>query len=164
MISKRARYALHGVGYLAYRSGEGAPVPFADILAYLRDYSRRLSLSPGYISKLFQELSRAGLVQASVGRKGGYALARDPERVSIAEVVAAVDGWPVEQCCLLSMGSCNNQDACGVFEVVNAAQTAFFDLLAGETAATLAQKMFRSRPPVGARASGPAPRLDDDPS
>ena len=162
MISKRARYALHGVGYLAYRSGEDAPVPFADILAYLRDYSRRLGLSPGYISKIFSDLSRAGLVQASVGRKGGYGLAKHPDLVSVADVVAAVDGWPVEQCCLLSVGGCNNQGDCGVFDVVNSAQTAFFDMLSGETAGSLARKMFRTKPPVGALADEPPPELGDE--
>jgi len=46
MFSKRARYALHGVGFLAYHHPR-APVPFAEILSYLEDYSGEASLSAG---------------------------------------------------------------------------------------------------------------------
>lgn len=49
MFSKRARYALHGIGYLAYRHPE-APIPFSEILEYLEDYSGELSLSFGYLA------------------------------------------------------------------------------------------------------------------
>ena len=92
MFSKRARYALHGIGFLAYHHSR-APVRFADILRYLEDYSGGLSLSEGYISKVFQELSRTGIVMTVAGRKGGYALAKPPAEVRILDVVAAMDGY-----------------------------------------------------------------------
>jgi len=147
MISKRARYALHGVSFLASHSPADI-VPFARILKYLRDYSSGLTLSPGYISKIFQDLSRAGIVQASVGRKGGYSLARDSHTVRAVDIVGAVDGLPVEQCCLLSVGGCDRQETCGVNSLIRRAQETFYDFLAGETAASLAEKMFGAVPPV----------------
>jgi Rrf2 family protein len=148
MFSKRARYALHGVGFLAYHHPR-APVPFSEILAYLEDYSSEASLSPGYIAKVFQELSRAGVVVTVTGRKGGYALARPPAEVRLLDLVVALDGGPQEGCCLLSVGGCSNQGSCGVNEVIHDAERAFTQFLAAETAASLAAKMFRQRGPLG---------------
>jgi Rrf2 family protein len=151
MISKRARYALHGVGYLAYKY-QDSPISFAEILDYLKDYSKDLSFSQGYISKIFQELSRAGITTAVVGRKGGYALAKAPKDVRIIDVVAAMDGHPMKECCLLSVGGgCDNQTTCGVSQVIQGAQKSFYDFLAAESADTLCRKMFGKKGSAGAK-------------
>jgi DNA-binding IscR family transcriptional regulator len=73
IVSKRSRYALHGLGYLA-KFSEGKPISFDEILVYLRAYSQHLSLSPGYIAKIFQDISRAGFTVAVSGPHGGYQL------------------------------------------------------------------------------------------
>jgi FeS assembly SUF system regulator len=44
------------------------------------------------VSKLLKALAHAGVVTSSRGTTGGYRLARPAERISIAEVVAAIDG------------------------------------------------------------------------
>ncbi|MEW6747651.1 MAG: Rrf2 family transcriptional regulator [Planctomycetota bacterium] len=142
MVSKRASYALHGVAYLAYRLPD-APVPFPEILRYLQGFTKELSLSPGYISKVFQDLSRSGLVRAVPGRKGGYALARAPRDVRVIDVVTAVDGAPSAECCLLSVGGCTCETTCGVHEVIQKAQALFTDYLSRENADTLARRMFK---------------------
>jgi Rrf2 family protein len=148
MFSKRARYALHGVGFLAYHHPR-APLPFAEIQAYLEDYSSEASLSAGYIAKVFQDLSRAGIVRTVAGRKGGYGLAREPDQLRLYDLISAVDGLPQDGCCLLSVGGCTNQPCCGVNEVIRDAEEAFYAFLRGQTAASLAQKMFRERGPLG---------------
>ncbi|MEW6073735.1 MAG: Rrf2 family transcriptional regulator [Planctomycetota bacterium] len=145
MFSKRARYALHGVGFLAHRHGE-PPLPFSEILRYLQGYSSELSLSPGYISKIFQDLSRAGIVRSALGRKGGYTLGRDPDLLRVADVVVAVDKHPLEPCCLLSIDGCRREGACGVNQLIREAQESLFRFLAGETVAALARRMFGERP------------------
>lgn len=151
MISKRARYALHGVGYLAHKYAD-SPISFAEILVYLKDYSKDLSFSQGYISKIFQELSRAGITTAVVGRKGGYALAKPPKEVKIIDVVAAMDGHPMKECCLLSVGGgCDNQTSCGVSQVIHGAQKSFYDFLSAETADSLCRKMFGKRAATGVK-------------
>lgn len=150
MISKRARYALHGIGFLAHKYSD-VPISFDQILAYLREYSHELSFSPGYIKKIFQDLSRAGIVTAVVGRKGGYILSRPPKRLRVLDVVTVVDGLPVEQCCLLSVGGCDNQKNCGVHEIIEGAQRQFYSRLAAESAESLSRKMFTQ---TGARRRG----------
>ncbi|MGH2953989.1 MAG: RrF2 family transcriptional regulator [Solirubrobacterales bacterium] len=45
-----------------------------------------------FLEHILLELKHAGLVQARRGARGGYWLARDPERVTVADVIRAVEG------------------------------------------------------------------------
>src|SRR5215472_15346955 len=49
-------------------------------------------LPPATVAKLLKSLAHAGLVTATRGASGGYRLARGAEAISVAEVVAAIDG------------------------------------------------------------------------
>ncbi|MEV5614004.1 Rrf2 family transcriptional regulator [Streptomyces sp. NPDC052225] len=61
------------------------PVPAAR-LAQLHD------VSPSYLAKQMQALSRAGLVRSVQGKTGGYVLTRAAAEISVLDVVQAVDG------------------------------------------------------------------------
>lgn len=146
-ISKKVRYVLHGVAYIAAVS-DGKPVPFEAVMAYLRAYSQSLTLSESYIAKVFQEVSRAGFLSASTGPRGGYQLTRNPEELRLVDLIEAVDGPLVSDCCLLSVGGCSREESCGVRRVVQEAELAFYHALERETLASLAQKMdFSEAPP-----------------
>ena len=49
-------------------------------------------LPPATVAKLLKAMAHAGLVAATRGAAGGYRLARPPKAISVAEVVAAIDG------------------------------------------------------------------------
>jgi FeS assembly SUF system regulator len=49
-------------------------------------------LPPATVAKLLKAMAHAGLVSATRGAAGGYRLARAPQAISVAEVVAAIDG------------------------------------------------------------------------
>ena len=84
VLSRRARCALHAVGYLAYRAGETeSPIALAEIREYLREYSRKVTFSAGHLSKIFQGLCVAGVLQAIPGRNGGYLLARPADDIRL---------------------------------------------------------------------------------
>lgn len=57
----------------------------------LTDIAERQKLSRAYLEQLFLQLRQAGLVTSHRGPKGGYALARAPEDISISEVILSVD-------------------------------------------------------------------------
>src|SRR5512140_592620 len=155
MISTRARFAFHGLSYLATRP-PGDPTSFALLFDFLRGWSGRLVLSRSYVSKVFQDLSRAGLVKAVPGRKGGYRLARPPREITLLEVVRLIDRNPASDCCLLSDGECPIQDHCGYVDVMEEAQLAFDRVLASQTIETMARKMPRVAGPE--LAGSPRPR------
>ncbi|HZZ71354.1 MAG TPA: Rrf2 family transcriptional regulator [Pirellulales bacterium] len=86
MFSQTVEYALRAAVFLA--SKIGAPQTNEQISA--------ATLVPAaYLSKVLQNLSRGGIVQAQRGKHGGFSLARSPRELTILEVVTAVD--PIER-------------------------------------------------------------------
>ncbi|RKE22993.1 Rrf2 family transcriptional regulator [Streptomyces sp. TLI_171] len=81
-LSGGVEWALHCCVVL---TAAAEPVPAAR-LATLHD------VSPSYLAKQLQALSRAGLVHSVQGKTGGYVLTRKPAEISVLDVVQAVDG------------------------------------------------------------------------
>ena len=83
-LSHQVQYAICGVFDLAY-NGQGEPVQ-------IRVISERQSIPSRYLEQIFQRLRRAGLVTSKRGPGGGYTLSRAPARISLRDVVEAVEG------------------------------------------------------------------------
>jgi Rrf2 family iron-sulfur cluster assembly transcriptional regulator len=83
-LSTKARYAVTAMMDLALHE-KARPVTLADISHY-----QGISLS--YLEQLFAKLRKEGLVSGVRGPGGGYRLARPSSEISIAEVVAAING------------------------------------------------------------------------
>jgi len=81
-LSGGVEWALHCCVVLTAAS---EPVPAAR-LAQLHD------VSPSYLAKQMQALSRAGLVKSVQGKTGGYVLTRAAAEITVLDVVQAVDG------------------------------------------------------------------------
>ncbi|MCE3556361.1 Rrf2 family transcriptional regulator [Pseudonocardia sp. RS11V-5] len=81
-MSGGVEWALHCCVVL---TGTSDPVPAAR-LAEFHD------VSPTYLAKQLQALSRAGLVRSVQGQAGGYVLTRTSEEITVLDVVEAVDG------------------------------------------------------------------------
>ncbi len=65
------------------------------------------------VSKILKHLGRDGLLASHRGVKGGYALARDPERISVAAMISALDGpIAVTECIADVPGECGQEDVC----------------------------------------------------
>jgi len=82
-ITTRGQLAVSAMTDLAMRQHTG-PVALSTI-------SARQGTSLSYLEQLFSALKRAGLVDSTRGPGGGYALARKPEQVSVADIVVAVE-------------------------------------------------------------------------
>jgi len=84
MISERARIATRALFDLAFH-GAGRQVQ-------AREIADRQHCPIRYLEEILQDLRRAGLVRAQRGPRGGYALARSPEAITLADAVSAVEG------------------------------------------------------------------------
>jgi FeS assembly SUF system regulator len=77
------------------------------------------------VGKLLKTLAHEGLLQSHRGVHGGYTLARRPEEISVAEVIAALDGpIAVTECNTTRPGLCDHEPCCPVrtnWQVVNRA-------------------------------------------
>jgi Rrf2 family protein len=87
MLSAKTEYACLALARLAVEHASGQPVQ-----------GRRLAaeegIPEGFLVQILQELKRLGLVTSVRGASGGYRLAREPEELSLGEVLDLVDGPP----------------------------------------------------------------------
>jgi len=83
-LSTRSSYGMRALVELALASGRG-PVS-ASLIASRQD------LSVAYLEQLLHRLKRQGLVTSIRGPRGGYVLAREPKRITMADVVRILDG------------------------------------------------------------------------
>lgn len=85
-LTTKGRYAVTAMMDLALQAecAEGARVTLTDI-------ADRQDISLSYLEQLFANLRKAGLVNAVRGPGGGYAIAKQAEHISVAEILAAVD-------------------------------------------------------------------------
>lgn len=72
-----------------------------------------------FLSKIFQDLARAGLLESRKGRGGGYALARAADKIRLMEIIEAVqDHFPEQSHCLLRPAACSPEKPCVLHESV----------------------------------------------
>ena len=58
----------------------------------VEDLADRESISPNYLVQILHDLRTSGLVESRRGKHGGYFLARDPEQVTLTDIVEAAEG------------------------------------------------------------------------
>jgi FeS assembly SUF system regulator len=103
-VSKLTDYATVVMTCLA--AGDG--VMSAQALA------ERARLEVPTVSKLLKQLAQAGLVASTRGINGGYQLSRAPDRVTIADIVTAMEGPIGMTECSAHAGLCGHEPHCGV--------------------------------------------------
>jgi Rrf2 family transcriptional regulator, nitric oxide-sensitive transcriptional repressor len=86
MISRTAEYALRAVVVLGSNPGDPRTT---------QQIATQTQVPPGYLSKVLQALGRAGLVEAQRGLYGGFVLSRPLDKLTILDVINAVD--PLER-------------------------------------------------------------------
>ena len=82
-LTTKGRYAVTAMLDLALRYDKGA-VTLADI-------AKRQGISLSYLEQLFAKLRRSGLVDSVRGPGGGYTLALEPAKISVAEIIVAIN-------------------------------------------------------------------------
>jgi Rrf2 family protein len=113
-LTKRADYAIRAVLALS-RADDGERLSVRRIAADERVPQR-------FLPQVMGDLVRAGLVEGTVGRSGGYRLAKPSGEISMLEVVEAVEGDSRRRVCVLRGGPCALAGVCDVHAVFAAAQ------------------------------------------
>ena len=105
-FSKKADYALIALADLASRP-EGAS-------SSAREIAERYNIPVELMAKVLQRLVRMGMVASHQGTRGGYHLARDATRISVADVIQGIDGPVLVTACSDEDESCDQYDKCNV--------------------------------------------------
>ena len=108
-LTRKGEYAIRGILFLAsLRRNE---------VCILSEIATMANVPQTSLAKIFQQFSKAGLVKSFRGTGGGFALGRPPQKITLLQVVEAVDCAVVANHCVLDADSCHRNHSCGMFPV-----------------------------------------------
>ena len=104
-ISKLSDYAIIILGYMARTPG----ATFA-----ATELSESAGVAAPTVSKVLKALARADVVRSTRGPRGGYQLARPPEKTTVAHIISALEGPIALTECSLDHVQCEQSHSCQV--------------------------------------------------
>ncbi|MCU0483220.1 MAG: Rrf2 family transcriptional regulator [Chloroflexi bacterium] len=132
-FSTKGEYGVRMLVQLARRHGDG-PVSLAEVAA-------DEDLPRAYLEQLVIPLREAGLVRSTRGAHGGYALARPPAEITMAEALRALEGPLAPMICAsedpAEALACLRADTCSVHSLWARVRDAIGDVLVSTTLADL---------------------------
>jgi Rrf2 family protein len=85
MLSKKSKYAINALVYLAKNSDKDHLVRIGDIAAAEK-------IPQKFLEAILLDLRRAGILQSKQGKNGGYYLLKSPDDVNVADILRYFDG------------------------------------------------------------------------
>ena len=125
IFSKKCEYGLQAALYLSSKA-LGEVIPAEDI-------AKKLSIPKEFVSKILQSLTESGLIFSKKGKSGGFALAKDPKKIRLIDIVMAIDGLDVFNSCVLGFPECSPDHPCPVHDKWGQLRTEAYNMLTDET-------------------------------
>ena len=138
-ITAQSRYALRILLDVAVHGGNG--------VRSIKEIAASQEISEKFISRIVVPLRRAGLLATERGAKGGMKLARVPEKITLLDLVEAMDGPLALVACLTKPGVCSRQGRCAAERAWGVADAALSDALRGVTLAAVVEDYRRFEEP-----------------
>ncbi len=105
MLSRACEYAIQAALYLAKK-------PLGEY-TLIREISKGLDIPHHYLGKIMQTLVKEGILISHKGPKGGLALSRKQTRMTIMDVITAVDGKDAFTTkCIIGLKKCGGTSKC----------------------------------------------------
>ena len=130
-LSTKGRFAVTAMLDVALH-GQGGPVTLSAI-------SERQKISLSYLEQLFGKLRRRALVESVRGPGGGYHLAREASRVTVADIIRAVEE-PLDSTQCGGRENCRGDERCMTHDLWEELNATVYGFLAGVSLAQLAEK------------------------
>jgi Rrf2 family protein len=105
-VSKQTDYALRALFTLVDHFG-GRPIP-------IRELARRNDVPKRFLEQIMLDLKARGWVDSVAGARGGYILAKDPDKITMGEVVRHFDGIlaPIDCVSVTGYKRCSQEPVC----------------------------------------------------
>jgi Rrf2 family protein len=84
MLSKKAKYGLRAMLYLAREKGRG-PILISEL-------AKQERIPKKFLEQILLELKNRGLLQSKMGKGGGYYLNKSPQSISFGQLIRYFDG------------------------------------------------------------------------
>jgi Rrf2 family protein len=135
-ITRSGEYGLRGLLFLAKQPPEKVTL--------VSEISKDQKIPETFLAKIFQRLSKAGLLRSTRGAKGGFSLGKPANEITMKEIVEAIEGPIALNRCLLRQGECDEEKACSLRQVWEKAQQGFVEILDRTTIEDLVRHEIRN--------------------
>ncbi len=131
-FTKAEEYGMFGVLYLASKERTEV-IPLSEI-------SETQHIPEKFLAKIFQSLSKAGIIRSHRGVRGGFNLARAAKDISVKDVLETIQGPYHLMKCLHDKAACNENmtDRCALRDVVMIAEKKLVEVFEQYSIADLA--------------------------
>ncbi len=142
MISKKTKYALKALIYLAHEYDKG-PILISDLAQEERIPKKFLEL-------ILLSLKNNGILQSKKGKGGGYYLARPPKSVFMGQVIRVLEGPLAPVPCVSETAyapceECNDEETCGIKMVMKDVRDSMSEILDNTSLADVLDKIEYAR-------------------
>jgi Rrf2 family protein len=141
-FTKRADYGLMAIHYIATQGDDGA--------VSAKRIAEEFNIPPERLAKILQRLAKKKLIESHNGPKGGYVLTRNPEEITVGQVVRALEGPIRIVSCMVENDDCPQFSRCNLRRPVQKIQTSISSLL---DTMTLSELVAEPVVPAGALAT-----------
>lgn len=131
IFSRSCEYGIQAVLYLARRGKKRSVL--------LREISDSLGIPHHFLSKVLQLLNRRGIVVSQKGSSGGFTLARALNRITLADIVQAIDGEALLTECVLGFPECDPRNPCPAHNTWGEAKSVISGMLNQKTIGDLSK-------------------------
>lgn len=131
-LSMTGEYAVRAMMHL---SGKGY-----EEMVQISDISKAQDIPESILRKIIGQLVKVGMLYSLRGKGGGVTLARQPDSISLLEVVEAIEGRIFLNQCLIGPDFCERSDYCAVHLVWQEVQDKMMEILGSRNFAALAKE------------------------
>jgi Rrf2 family protein len=138
MLSRKTKYAINALVYLARESKDSEPVQISRI-AESENIPRK------FLEAILLELRHAGMLNSRKGKTGGYYLQKSMEEINIADVMRLFDGPIALLPCVAykyyeRCEECVDEETCGIRSVFSDVRAQTVKMLKGATLAEIVKR------------------------
>ncbi len=142
MLSKKCKYAIHALVYLAERYQQG-PV-------HIQDIAEQQHIPKKFLEAILLELRNAKILHSKKGKGGGYYLYRKPEDVNLIEIMRLMDGAIAMLPCVSlnyyePCEECRDERNCGIRDVFIGVRDETLKILSESTLAQILERQKGTR-------------------
>jgi len=128
-LTKAGDYGVFGVIYLA-KQPQGRIVSLSEV-------SKAENIPEKFLAKIFQSLTRSGLIRSHRGAGGGFSLAKPANKITVKELLESIQGPIFFTKCLSNLYDCDRKEICKLRNLWKKAQDYSMKILTQKTLADL---------------------------
>ena len=126
MLSKKTKYGLHAVIYLAKHAARGAVL--------ISDLAKEERMPRKFLEAILLELKKNGILTSKKGKGGGYSLRGKPQEITMGEIIRVLEGPLAPVSCVSQTAykhcdDCVDENTCGIRQVMKKVRAAIANIL-----------------------------------